>query len=46
MDEKDLLIEQLDKARAAMRELISGIDPQAEIYPSWDLKCVLAHIAG
>jgi hypothetical protein len=46
MDEKDRLIQHLDGARETMRTLLHDLDPQMEIYPTWTIKEVLAHIAG
>jgi hypothetical protein len=46
MDEKALLIQKLDDARAAMQALIDEIDHEMELYPGWTIKHVLAHIAG
>jgi hypothetical protein len=46
MDEKAKLIQQLDEARAKMRAVLEGIDTRVEIYPTWTIKEVLAHIAG
>jgi hypothetical protein len=40
------LIEQLDEARQAMRQVAEAVDPSAEIYPGWTVKEILAHITG
>jgi hypothetical protein len=46
MEEKATLIQRLDQAHEAMRDLLAEIDPQMEIYPGWTAKHLLAHIAG
>jgi hypothetical protein len=46
MEKRMRLIQQLDKARQEMRTVLVDIDTQMEIYPSWTIKHVLAHITG
>jgi hypothetical protein len=46
MQSKSELIEQFTKARETIRTLLAQIDPHMEIYPSWAIKEVLAHLAG
>jgi hypothetical protein len=46
MEEKTRLIQQLDEAREKMRAVLADIDTQMEIYPTWTIKHVLAHITG
>jgi uncharacterized protein (TIGR03083 family) len=46
MEEKERLIRQLDEAREAMRAVLADIDPTLEVYPTWTIKHVLAHITG
>jgi hypothetical protein len=46
MSDKDILIQQLDAARQALRTAIEGLDREAEIYSGWTLKQLLAHVAG
>jgi hypothetical protein len=45
-EERARLIEQLDEAREKMRAVLVDIDTRMEIYPSWTIKHVLAHITG
>ena len=45
-DEQTQLIEELDHARATMRELIADLTPASEIYPGWTLRQFLAHLTG
>ena len=44
--DRELLIQQLDQARAEMRAVLARVDRTTEIYPEWTIKHVLAHIAG
>lgn len=46
MEEKARLIRDLDEAREKMRAVLVDIDREVEIYPHWQIKHVLAHIAG
>jgi hypothetical protein len=46
MEEKARLIQQLDQARETMRAALADVDTQMEIYPTWTIKHVLAHITG
>jgi uncharacterized protein (TIGR03083 family) len=46
MEEKERLIRQLDEARETMRAVLADIDPTMEVYPTWTIKHVLAHITG
>ena len=46
MDQKTRLLTQLADARAAMQAVVTRVDPHQEIYPTWTIKQVLAHIAG
>lgn len=46
MHERDQLIQDLDKARAAMRAALVDIDTAMPVYPGWTIKHVLAHITG
>lgn len=46
IDIRDSLIDRLDKSRQKLVELLPGIDPVPEIYPSWTIKQMLAHITG
>jgi uncharacterized damage-inducible protein DinB len=45
-EERARLIERLDEAREKMRAVLVDIDTRMEIYPSWTIKHVLAHITG
>ncbi|MCP4543179.1 MAG: DinB family protein [Chloroflexi bacterium] len=46
MDEKTRLIQKLDVSRAKIKAALADIDQQTEIYPTWTIKHILAHIAG
>ena len=46
MDEKQMLIGQLDQAHATMQKILDEIEPHREIYPPWTFKEILAHIIG
>jgi hypothetical protein len=46
VEEKTRLIQQLDAARAEMRDVLVDIDREMEIYPGWTIKHILAHITG
>jgi hypothetical protein len=46
MEERERLIQQLDRARQAMRAALAGIDTEREIYANWSVKHLLAHITG
>ncbi len=46
MDEKDHLIEELDKSRRLFQALVDKMDREAIIYPLWTIKQVLAHLTG
>ena len=46
MEEKSRLIEQLDQARQALKDVLTGLDPHTEIYPGWTLEELYAHLAG
>ena len=46
MEERTRLIQQLDTAREKMRAVLVDTDTQKEIYPTWTIKHVLAHITG
>jgi hypothetical protein len=45
-DEQDQLLQELDKARAIMHQLIADLTPESEIYPGWTLRQFLAHLTG
>lgn len=45
-DEKNRLIEHLDKARANLNTVLARVEPDREIYPAWKLKQLLDHLAG
>ncbi len=44
--DKQALVDQLDRARRRMTEVIDKIDKQREVYPHWTLKHFLAHLTG
>lgn len=46
MEDRILLIEQLDQARRELKDVLTGLDPHAEIYPHWTLKELYAHLTG
>jgi hypothetical protein len=46
MDERILLLQQLDLARERMRAVLKDMDHQMEIYPGWTINHVIAHIIG
>jgi hypothetical protein len=46
MDEKARLLQQLDGARERLRDVVDGIDVEEELYPTWTIKHILAHITG
>jgi hypothetical protein len=46
MEEKTRLIQRLDQAREKMQAVLADVDTQTEIYPTWTIKHVLAHITG
>lgn len=46
MEENERLLERLDRARRAMQAVLTDIDTEAEIYPQWTIKHILAHIGG
>lgn len=45
-EQKSRLIESLKAAHEAMETVVARIDPAQEVYASWTIKQVLAHIAG
>lgn len=45
-DIRDQLIEEMDASRTHLRTLIDEIGAQAEVYPNWQVKELLAHITG
>ena len=46
MSEIENLIGRLDTARAEMQALLAEIDRERELYPTWTIKQVLAHLTG
>ncbi len=46
MEEKERLIQELDEARKATREIIDRVGTQREIYPGWKIKEFLSHLTG
>jgi hypothetical protein len=46
IDEREQLIQQLDKSRAILEELLIDIPPETEIYPGWTLRHFYAHLTG
>ena len=46
LEAKQKLIHQLDEARDTLLAVLANLDTQTEIYPSWKLKDLLAHLSG
>jgi hypothetical protein len=46
MDEKQRLINSLDRSRAAMRAELADLRPDTEIYPGWTKRHFIAHLTG
>ncbi len=46
MDEREELIQALDKSRGILLELLADIPPDIEIYPGWTLREFYAHLTG
>jgi hypothetical protein len=46
MNEREHIIEELDKSRERMRAIVAEADYHDTIYPRWTLKEVLDHLAG
>jgi hypothetical protein len=46
MEEKQRLIDRLDRARSDIEALIPLVSREVEVYPGWTMRQVLAHIAG
>ena len=46
MDEREELIQELDKSRGVLLDLLAGIPPDSEIYPGWTLRQFYAHLTG
>lgn len=46
MQKTTQFIEQFNRARKQLRELLPQVDRHMEIYPGWTTKEVLAHLAG
>jgi hypothetical protein len=44
--ERTFLIHRLDETRARIEDILPRIDPEAEIYPGWTIKQMLAHMTG
>ncbi len=42
----DALIAKMERSRSRLNAALDKVAPQAEIYPSWQVKQVLDHIAG
>ncbi len=45
-DKREELIQRLDAARAVLQELLAGLPPETEIYPTWTLRQFYAHLTG
>lgn len=43
---KDQLIDELDHAHEAMRLLLQSLNTSQEVYPTWTVKELLAHLTG
>lgn len=46
MGKKTEILEKLKQTRQELKDLVSDIPPEKEIYPEWGLKELLAHFAG
>lgn len=46
LNEKQALLERLDNAREQLNAVLNRVSVQQEIYPTWTIKQLLAHIAG
>jgi hypothetical protein len=46
MDEREILIQGLEKARTKLLGVVDQFDPSLEVYPHWTIKELLAHLAG
>ncbi len=46
MSKKAEIIEKLTQTRQEVKDLVSDIPPEKEIYPKWRIKELLAHFAG
>jgi hypothetical protein len=46
MDEREELIQELDKSRVILLGLLADIPPDIEIYPGWTLRQFYAHLTG
>ena len=46
MDEREELIQELDKSRGVLLELLADLPPDIEIYPGWTLRQFYAHLTG
>lgn len=46
MDKRDVVIQKLDTARERLLQVLADIKKDEEIYPHWNMKHFLAHIAG
>lgn len=45
-DNKQELLDELDRARGYLKSVLARVDQQVDIYPTWKLKQVLDHVAG
>jgi uncharacterized protein (TIGR03083 family) len=46
MDEREELVQELDKSREVLLELLADLPPDTEIYPGWTLRQFYAHLTG
>ena len=46
VQERNYLLQLMDKTRSKIEELLPVIDPHKEIYPGWSIKDMLAHMTG
>ncbi len=46
LDEREELIQELDKSRSVLVDLLADIPPDTEIYPGWTLRQFYAHLTG
>jgi hypothetical protein len=46
MDEREELVQELDKSRGVLLELLADLPSDLEIYPGWTLRQFYAHLTG
>ncbi len=46
MDEREDLVQELDKSRGVLLELLADLPPDPELYPGWTLRQFYCHLTG